>query len=174
MKREKSAPIPVSDLLIHSMRHVPGQADPLLAGVILKIKTLAKLEQRLKSFLPGFLTARCRLADFDETQGKLILAVDSNTMAAKWRYLKEDLLKKCQQDFLFRDLVSIEIKVNPTLFQTAENLKNKNKAKKKYLYQDAQGRRCLSPPVENLLKEMRQSVKDSKVQIALKKLLKIT
>jgi len=101
------------EAIANSLKHPEGELNNLVS----KVKTLAYLDQKLKQDLPSFLKAHCRLGNF--SNGKIILTVDSSAMASKLNFLKLNILEKLRSERDFSGVVAIEIKIDPSQFESS-------------------------------------------------------
>lgn len=146
-----------------------NSCDSSLNDLISKIKKFEYLDKQLKLDLPSFLKPHCKIANFNMDQGKISLVVSSSSMAAKWHYLKANLLEKLRSNPVFAGVSQIDIKIDPSVFitnnlknDTENNLNNKNKSKK------------FSQESSEVLKQTIQACQDEKIRKQLEKLLKYT
>jgi len=145
--------------------------DNSLDQLISKIKQFEYLDKQLKLDLPSFLRPHCKIANFNTDQGKISLVVSSSSMAAKWHYLKPNLLIKLRANPVFSGVSHIDIHIDPNLFLNNQNqnnknlgdLDNKNNKSKKFSQESSQ-----------VLKQTIQACQDEKIKKQLEKLLKYT
>ncbi len=144
-----------------------GSENPL-RNLISQIKKFEYLDKQLKLNIPSFLQPHCKLAYFDPALGKINLVVSSSAMAAKWHYLKANLLVNLRANPVFAGISSIDIKIDPSVF--AQNLnKDLNKDLNK---NNLNKNKKFSKQSSELLNQTIQSCQDEKIKKQLEKLLK--
>jgi len=104
----KSDPKKINSLLTTDHRQ--------LEFILQKVTQLNKLNQRVAAYLDPNLVNYCQVAN--QSNEQLIIVVANGSIATQLRFCIPDLLKKLQQDPLFKKIKNIQCKVLPTLHQS--------------------------------------------------------
>ena len=116
-------------------KHTPiKQAASILHGthshlreLLRKIEELQMLNKKIAAYLDTSMQAYCQIANIVDS--RLVLLVANSSIATHIRFQAPELLKKMQQDPLFKKITEIHCKISTTPTQHAMR-KNTQKTKK--------------------------------------------
>ena len=92
-----------------SLQHILQQSDGMLKAIQDKALAYQKLNEALRHVLPAEFLRQVRVGSYE--RGILNLQVSSQSLAAKLRYLKPEVLSKLRQDTVFCGLSQVAISV---------------------------------------------------------------